>query len=77
MPDVKAFSSEVDPGSREENASKQESRAPFRCNRNGKGSGHRSVISRKTRRRREMPAPRPWSAGPARDCGAGSGRTGG
>jgi general secretion pathway protein I len=33
-----AFSSEVDTGSREENASKQEIRAPFRFNRNGKGS---------------------------------------
>src|SRR6185312_8692715 len=33
-----AFSSEVETGSREENASKQESRAPFRFNRNGKGS---------------------------------------
>jgi branched-chain amino acid transport system permease protein len=35
----KAFSSEVETGSRQENASKQESRAPFRFNRNGKGSG--------------------------------------
>src|SRR6266496_4152029 len=32
----KAFSSEVEPGSRQENASNQESRAPFRFNRNGK-----------------------------------------
>lgn len=40
------------------------------------GHRHCSVISRKTRRHRERPAPRPWSAGPARDCGAGSGRTG-
>ncbi|MTV18854.1 hypothetical protein FDV58_03075 [Bradyrhizobium elkanii] len=31
----KAFSSEVGTGSREENASKQESRAPFRFDRNG------------------------------------------
>ena len=31
----RAFSSEVDTGSREENASKQESRAPFRFYRNG------------------------------------------
>jgi hypothetical protein len=30
--------SEVDTGSRQENASNQESRAPFRFNRNGKGS---------------------------------------
>jgi catechol 2,3-dioxygenase-like lactoylglutathione lyase family enzyme len=29
----------VDTGSRQENASNQESRAPFRFNRNGKGSG--------------------------------------
>jgi hypothetical protein len=34
----RAFSSEVDPGSRQENASNQESRAPFRFYRNGKGS---------------------------------------
>ncbi|PAY10432.1 hypothetical protein CK489_07860 [Bradyrhizobium sp. UFLA03-84] len=34
----RAFSSEVDTGSREENASQQESRAPFRFHRNGKGS---------------------------------------
>jgi hypothetical protein len=33
----KAFSSEVGTGSREENASNQESRAPFRFDRNGKG----------------------------------------
>ncbi|QOZ20301.1 hypothetical protein XI02_38755 [Bradyrhizobium sp. CCBAU 21365] len=35
---ARAFSSEVDTGSREENASKQESRAPFRFHRNGKSS---------------------------------------
>src|SRR5450759_2071716 len=35
---TKAFSSEVETGSRQENASNQESRAPFRFNRNGKGS---------------------------------------
>jgi mono/diheme cytochrome c family protein len=34
----RAFSSEVATGSRQENASNQESRAPFRFNRNGKGS---------------------------------------
>src|SRR5258708_12824400 len=34
----RAFSSEVDTGSREENASKQEREPPFRFNRNGKGS---------------------------------------
>jgi hypothetical protein len=34
----KVFSSEVGTGSREENASNQESRAPFRFDRNGKSS---------------------------------------
>jgi hypothetical protein len=34
----RAFSSEVETGSRQENASNQESRAPFRFSRNGKGS---------------------------------------
>jgi phosphotransferase system enzyme I (PtsI) len=33
-----AFSSEVEPGSRQENVSNQESRAPFRSDRTGKGS---------------------------------------
>src|SRR5258707_2824745 len=36
---ARAFSSEVDTGSRQENASNQESRAPFRFYRNGKDSG--------------------------------------
>jgi hypothetical protein len=40
---IRAFSSEVDTGSREENASKQESRAPFRFHRNGKSSSQRSL----------------------------------
>jgi hypothetical protein len=35
---TKAFSSEVDTGSRQENALNHESGAPFRLNRNGKGS---------------------------------------
>ncbi len=35
---LKAFSSEVETGSRQEDASNQESRAPFRFYRNGKGS---------------------------------------
>src|SRR5256885_2063828 len=39
LPQSRAFSSEVETGSREENASKQKDRAPFRFNRNGKGSG--------------------------------------
>src|SRR2546428_10468771 len=34
----RAFSSEVETGSRQENASNQEPRAPFRFHRNGKGS---------------------------------------
>src|SRR3984885_10526036 len=34
----RAFSSEVDTGSREENASNKEVEPPFRFNRNGKGS---------------------------------------
>jgi hypothetical protein len=32
---LRAFSSEVEPGSRQENASNQDSRAPFRFHRNG------------------------------------------
>jgi hypothetical protein len=35
---IRAFSSEVETGSRQENASNQESRALFRFHRNGKGS---------------------------------------
>jgi hypothetical protein len=35
MRSTKAFSSEAETGSRQENASNQESRAPFRFNRNG------------------------------------------
>src|SRR5260370_22291373 len=35
---TRAFSSEVEPGSRQEKASNQESRAPFRFDRNGNGS---------------------------------------
>jgi hypothetical protein len=35
---TRAFSSEVGTGSRQENASNQKSRAPFRFNRNGKSS---------------------------------------
>ena len=46
---TRAFSSEVDTGSREENASKQESRAPIRFDRIGKGSS-----SRQARRLRGM-----------------------
>jgi hypothetical protein len=47
---VRAFSSEVETGSRQENASNQESRAPFRLHRNGKGSSSPSA------RRRRRPA---------------------
>jgi hypothetical protein len=43
---TRAFSSEVETGSRQENASNQESRAPFRFNRNGKGSRPRSKPAR-------------------------------
>ncbi|MBR0823954.1 hypothetical protein JQ596_00305 [Bradyrhizobium manausense] len=39
-----AFSSEVDTGSRQENASKQESRAPFQSHWNGKGSSSTDTI---------------------------------
>src|SRR5665647_3734313 len=39
-PSSRASSSEVDTGSRQENASNQEAGAPFRFNRNGKGSSH-------------------------------------
>jgi len=41
---TRVFSSEVDAGSCEENASKPESGAPFRFTRNGKGSSRRSVL---------------------------------
>jgi flagellar L-ring protein FlgH len=40
-----AFSSEVDTGSRQENASNRKSRAPFRFHRNGKGSSNRIVLT--------------------------------
>jgi hypothetical protein len=58
----RAFSSEVDPGSRQENASKQETRAPLRFNRNGKGASRsqqhhvfqsQDVFSRKHYSRRQ------------------------
>jgi flagellar L-ring protein precursor FlgH len=42
---IKAFSSEVDAGSRQENASNRESRASFRLHRNGRGSGNRIVLA--------------------------------
>jgi tripartite-type tricarboxylate transporter receptor subunit TctC len=38
-PGIRAFSSEVETGSRQENAPNQQSRTPFRFCRNGKGSG--------------------------------------
>jgi len=41
----RAFSSEMDTGSRQENASNQESRAPFRFHRNGKGSSGRALAT--------------------------------
>jgi len=45
-----AFSSEVETGSRQENASNQESRAPFRFHRNGKGSSDATLLHRSPRR---------------------------
>src|SRR5258707_14969478 len=42
---TKAFSSEVGSGSRQENASNKESRAPFRSYRNGKGSSNRFLLT--------------------------------
>src|SRR5258705_7027375 len=45
MSNTKAFSSEVGTGSREENASNKESRAPFRSCRNGKGSSNRFLLT--------------------------------
>src|SRR5207249_11557398 len=53
---VRAFFSEVGTGSRQENASNQKSRAPFRFNRNGKGSRRAPgpfaiLIPRSSRRR--------------------------
>jgi len=45
MSNTKAFSSEVGTGSRQENASNKESRAPFRSYRNGKGSSNRIVLT--------------------------------
>src|SRR5712672_1065065 len=45
MSNTKAFSSEVGSGSREENASNKESRAPFRSCRNGKGSPNRFILT--------------------------------
>ena len=41
---TRAFSSEVEASSRQDNASNLESRAPFRFYRNGKGSGRRSAL---------------------------------
>jgi hypothetical protein len=40
----RAFSSELDTGSRQENASNKEPRAPFRIHRNGKGSSLNRLI---------------------------------
>src|SRR6202140_1749066 len=45
MSNTKAFSSEVASGSRQENASNKESRAPFRSDRNGKGSSNRFLLT--------------------------------
>ncbi|TFV44047.1 hypothetical protein E4K65_29420 [Bradyrhizobium niftali] len=43
---ARAFSSEVETGSRQENASKQESGAAFRYHRNGNGSSDESASLR-------------------------------
>ena len=48
-----AFSSEVETGSRQENASKQESRAPFRFHRNGKGLARAIPVAQLGERRRD------------------------
>ncbi|MVT66830.1 hypothetical protein GPL21_17160 [Bradyrhizobium pachyrhizi] len=67
-----AFLSEVDTGSREENASKQGSRAPFRFHRNGKGSSvsepDRNDSKIKVRKWpvSTTPIPRRQTRGPAR-----------
>jgi hypothetical protein len=42
---TRAFSSEVGTGSREEDASKQKDGAPFRFNRNGTGSSHKTIVA--------------------------------
>jgi hypothetical protein len=59
----RAFSSEVDTGSREENASKQKDRARFRFNRNGKGSSDQSAANS---RRTSWLAPEAAGGRPAR-----------
>src|SRR5260370_492500 len=45
MSNIKALSSEVGSGSRQENASNKESRAPFRFYRDGKGSTNRFIFT--------------------------------
>jgi len=45
---TKAFSSEVETGSRQENASNQESRAPFRFNRNGALAQSEPVLAKRS-----------------------------
>src|SRR5438093_13202575 len=57
---TEAFSSEVETGSRQENASNQKSRAPFRFHRNGKGSSAPPVA---------LGAMRTLMAGKAHRCG--------
>jgi hypothetical protein len=65
-----AFSSEVGTGSRQENASNQKFRAPFRFHRNGRGSGmnylaYRDLISRQRAARSPVKASRRRSIGQA------------
>src|SRR6267142_5062147 len=52
----RAFSSEVEAGSRQENASNQESRAPFRFYRNGKGASNDGGRERWVRQYPHVPA---------------------
>ena len=62
---TRVFSSEMEAGSRQENASNQESRAPFRFYRNGKGSNSPSA------RRRRRPATgleSPTRCRPPKEC---------
>src|SRR5271163_3006719 len=56
---IRAFSSEVDTGSREENASNKEVEPPFRFNRNGKGSCALANQSRAAQAAKEARAKKP------------------
>src|SRR6202048_1013077 len=58
---IRAFSSEVETGARQENASNQESRAPFRFNRNGKGSREQGRRGRACSVRAMLSVPTLWT----------------